>query len=254
MKTFAILNMLLIFTAFSAEVYAEDMNSNMKMDHSKHQEMSAMDMKNMDMKDTKTNHEDMDESSMKMDHSKHQGMSNMDMDDMNMKGMDMSGMQMDHMNNMSLDAEGMVMNSNDSKLPQDCQAINKEYNITVHAGTKYSKGFPGSIFGMDKHKIHVEPCSLIHVTFINEDQIRHQWMVHGLPKYLYDKGMFHLEATGGAQKSGSFIVPSDNKTYLIHCDIAQHMEKGMKAELIVGKGSGDLFSVPGISGAWLNPN
>ena len=79
-------------------------------------------------------------------------------------------------------------------------------------------------------------------------------MVHGLPKYIYDQGMFHLEAAGGSRKSGSIIVPSDNKTYLIHCDIAQHMEKGMKAQLVVGKGSGDLPSIPGISGAWEKPN
>jgi len=42
-------------------------------------------------------------------------------------------------------------------------------------------------------------------------------------------------------------VPSDDKTYLVHCDIAQHMEKGMKAELVVGRGSGDLWAVPGVS-------
>ena len=35
----------------------------------------------------------------------------------------------------------------------------------------------------------------------------------------------------------------------MHCDIAQHMEKGMKAQLKVGKGRGDLPSIPGISAA-----
>jgi hypothetical protein len=29
--------------------------------------------------------------------------------------------------------------------------------------------------------------------------------------------------------------------------MAQHMEKGMRGQLVVGKGSGDLWSVPGIS-------
>lgn len=156
--------------------------------------------------------------------------------------------------NMTLDDEGMVMNSNDSELPKDCASIRREYQITVKAGTQYSHEFPGTIFGLDQHEIKIEPCSKLTVTFINEDQVRHQWMVHGLPKYIYDQGMFHLEAAGGAQKTGSFIVPSDNKTYLIHCDIAQHMEKGMKAQLVVGKGSGDLPSIPGISGAWEKPN
>jgi hypothetical protein len=59
--------------------------------------------------------------------------------------------------------------------------------------------------------------------------------------------MFHLEAMGGKSVSGTFIVPADHKTYLIHCDMAQHMEKGMKGQLKVGKGSGDLWSIPTVS-------
>jgi hypothetical protein len=71
--------------------------------------------------------------------------------------------------------------------------------------------------------------------------------VHGLPKYLYPAGMFHIEASGGHSKTGTFIVPGDHQTYLIHCDMAQHMEKGMRGQLVVGKGSGDLWGVAGIS-------
>jgi len=184
-------------------------------------------------------HSKMDHSQMnheKMNHSTHQG-----------------HQQHGH-HNMTLDELGMVMNGNDSELPKDCWAINKSYNLEVKAGTKFSKDFPGTIFGYDQHEIKVEPCSKITITFINEDEVRHQWMVHGLPKYIYDKGMFHLEAAGGAKKTGTFIVPSDNRTYLIHCDISQHMEKGMKAQLVVGKGNGDLPSIPGISGSWLDIN
>ena len=29
--------------------------------------------------------------------------------------------------------------------------------------------------------------------------------------------------------------------------MTQHMEKGMKAQLIIGSGSGDLWSIPGVS-------
>jgi hypothetical protein len=71
--------------------------------------------------------------------------------------------------------------------------------------------------------------------------------VHGLPRYLYPLGMFHLEAAGGAQKTGTFIVPSDDRTFLVHCDLAQHMEMGMKAQLVVGRGSQDFPSVPGVT-------
>jgi len=33
----------------------------------------------------------------------------------------------------------------------------------------------------------------------------------------------------------------------VHCDIAQHMEKGMKGQLVVGKGSGTFPSIPGLT-------
>ena len=35
--------------------------------------------------------------------------------------------------------------------------------------------------------------------------------------------------------------------------MAQHMEKGLKAQLVVGSGNGNLFSIPGVSGA-MRPN
>ena len=60
--------------------------------------------------------------------------------------------------------------------------------------------------------------------------------------------MFHIEVTGPAQKTGTFILPSTKRTYFVHCDIAQHMEKGMKAQLKVAGGDGDLPSIPGIVG------
>ena len=148
---------------------------------------------------------------------------------------------------MTFDKEGMVMNFNSEKLPGGCEQVSEDVSFTVRAGVDYADNFNGDVFGMDTHEIVVKPCSRITVTFINEDAVRHQFMVHGLPRYIYPQGMFHLEAVGGATKQGTFIVPADNQTFLIHCDLAQHMEKGMKAQLVVGSGSGDLTSIPGIS-------
>ena len=157
-------------------------------------------------------------------------------------------MDMDHGDHkMTLDDEGMVMNWNNSQLPTDCMAIAKEYTFTVRAGVKHAEAFEGTVFGFDQHEFKVDPCSKVTVHFINEDKVRHQWMIHGLPKYIYQQGMFHLEAAGGATKSGTFIVPSDDRTYLVHCDIAQHMENGMKSQLVAGKGSGDYASIPGVT-------
>lgn len=148
---------------------------------------------------------------------------------------------------MTLEPGGSVMNSNTSELPYDCDEISGEHAFTVYAGVEFAAHFPGTTFGMSQHEYFVKPCSLVTVTFINKDQVRHQWMVHGLPKYLYKQGMFHLEAAGGFSQTGSFIVPSDDRTYLVHCDVPQHMEKGMKGQLKVGRGNGDLWSVPGVS-------
>jgi uncharacterized cupredoxin-like copper-binding protein len=144
---------------------------------------------------------------------------------------------------------GMVMGQNTDTLPGGCDKIAATKEITVHAGHKYSEKFPGTMFAFDQQEFQFEPCTKLTVHFINEDDIRHQWMMHGLPKYLYPKGMFHLEVSGPGKVSGTLILPPGDKTYLVHCDIAQHMEKGMKAQLKVGKGSEDLPSIPGVTAA-----
>jgi plastocyanin len=148
---------------------------------------------------------------------------------------------------MAVARAGVVMNENLSVLPRGCHEISRDYQLTIRAGREYARDVPGMTFGMSEHNVRVEPCSRIEVTFINEDDVRHQWMVHGLPKYLYPAGMFHLEAPGGQQVTGTFIVPGEDRTYLLHCDLAQHMETGMRGQLVVGNGSGDLWSVTGVS-------
>jgi len=148
---------------------------------------------------------------------------------------------------MAVDPAGVVMNQNFDTLPRDCTEISRDYEFTIHAGRKYAADVPGMIYGMSQHEVRVQPCSRITLSFVNEDSVRHQWMVHGLPKYLYPAGMFHIEASGGHTKTGTFIVPGDDRSYLVHCDMAQHMEKGMRGQLVVGNGSGNLWGVAGIS-------
>jgi len=155
--------------------------------------------------------------------------------------------QHQHHDQHTMDMEGMVMNENREQLPQDCATLAGEQEIVVRVGKKYAQPFNGTMFAYDQQEWDVAPCTKVTVTLINEDQVRHQWMIHGLPRYLYPEGMFHLEVNGAGKKSGTFIVPSAAKTYLVHCDVAQHMEKGMKAQLKVGGGNGDLSSIPGIT-------
>ena len=161
---------------------------------------------------------------------------------------DHDGMLMDHGDGHLMDmAGGMVMGQNTSTLPGGCDRISETKEITVHAGHKYAEKFPGRMYAFDTQEFNFKPCTKLTVHFINEDNIRHQWMMHGLPKYLYPKGMFHLEVSGPAKISGTLILPPGDKTYLVHCDIAQHMEKGMKAQIKVGDGDGDLPSIPGVT-------
>ena len=151
-----------------------------------------------------------------------------------------------HAHAMTLDRMGMAMNENHDTLPRDCPQLGEDVVFEVRVGRDYAS--TGRTFGFDRHEWRVAPCSRIRVTLINEDQVRHQWMVHGLPRYLYPQGMFHLETHGGTQRTGTFIVPSDDRTYLVHCDVSHHMEQGLKAQLVVGSGSATLPGVPGISG------
>lgn len=148
---------------------------------------------------------------------------------------------------MTMDRAGIVMNANHDRLPRGCDELSGEERFTIHAGSEYAREQPGIIFGMSRHEVQVPPCSRVTIRFVNDDQVRHQWMVHGLPKYLYPAGMFHIEAMGGHEQTGTFIVPPEDRTYLIHCDLAQHMEKGMRGQLVVGEGSGDLWAVPGVT-------
>jgi hypothetical protein len=150
---------------------------------------------------------------------------------------------------MLMDEKGMIMNANADKLPRDCLKISENVDITIRAGRKHAMKFNGKMFAFDNQQWDVKPCAKINITFINDDQIRHQLMIHGLPGYLYPEGMFHLELYGAGELKASLIMPSNKKTYLVHCELPQHMEKGMKAQLKVDGGDGDLPSIPGISAA-----
>ena len=152
-----------------------------------------------------------------------------------------------HHSSMSMDEKGMIMNANHDNLPKDCPKVSGDVNITIRAGQKHALKFPGKMFAFDNQQWDVAPCSRINLTFINDDQIRHQLMIHGLPGYLYPQGMLHMELYGAGELKASLIVPSQKKTYLVHCEMAQHMEKGMKAQLKVDGGDGDLPSIPGLT-------
>lgn len=143
----------------------------------------------------------------------------------------------------------MVMNEDKDRLPPGCNAVSEDRRITVRAGTRFAKRFPGTMYTYDTQSIHTKPCTRLTVTFENDDHIRHQFMVHDLPESVYPLGTFTIEVTGPGSETGTFITPAQSETLLVHCGVPQHEEKGMKAEIINGSGDGDLPNIPGITRA-----
>lgn len=149
-------------------------------------------------------------------------------------------------------ASAKVMGQNAEQLPPGCESISGTANITVEAGTEYADSFPSKMYTYSDRNMQFEPCTKLTVTFINNDSVRHQWMVHGLPKETYPMEMFMLEVTGPGKDSGTFILPGEDESLMIHCGLGQHMQKGMKAQLTIGDGDGAVSNIPGHTAA-LNP-
>ncbi len=144
----------------------------------------------------------------------------------------------------------LVMNANPDQLPPHCPEILATKKITVHAGRKYAGDFPGKVFTYDRRVLSFRRCTKLTVTFVNDDDIRHQWMVHGLPPGLYDKGMFSIEVDGPGKETGTFILPFYRRTLLVHCGLPQHMQKGMKAMIKVSDSTVQPGNIPGLTGEW----
>lgn len=142
----------------------------------------------------------------------------------------------------------MVVNENFDQLPLGCSEISGEKHITVTAGTEIAEDFPGTVYTYDTHSIEdIEPCTLLTVTFVNKDDIRHQFMVHDLPPDTYAMGMFNIEVTGPGEETGTFITPPGQDTLFVHCGVPEHEAKGMVAQIKNGGGDGDLPGIPGIT-------
>ena len=149
---------------------------------------------------------------------------------------DMDGMEMDGGMNMDMQMVdgGTVVNGNSEELPPGCDEVNDGQTVTVHGGYEYAEG--GESFSFDRERIEVEPCTRVTVTFVNEDSVRHQWMLHGLPTETYPMGMFNVEVDGPGSATGTFVTPAADTTLDTHCSLPQHEQKGMHMAVVVGDG------------------
>ena len=157
------------------------------------------------------------------------------------------------MDRMRMSASGMVMNENTDLRPPGCSAIRGEREVTVEAGKRFAEGFPSATWTFDQPTIQAPPCTKLTVTFVNHDDVRHQFMVHGLPVLAYAMGMFSIEVDGPGEMTGTFLTPSEERTYRVHCGVPGHENHGMKMQLVVGSGSGNLPHIPGLSTASIWP-
>lgn len=138
---------------------------------------------------------------------------------------------------------GSVVNPNRDRAPPGCDAIDGTREVTVRGGTGHAA--TGEAFGYDTERVRVQPCTRLVVTFVNEDAVRHQLMVHGLPTEIHPMGMFTLEVDGPGRVTGAFVTPARNYTLHTHCSLPQHTEKGMEMRVVVGDGSTGLVGAPG---------
>lgn len=160
-----------------------------------------------------------------------------------------SGGMMMPMDRMRMTDAGMVMNENTDQRPPGCSEIRGEQEVTIEAGKRFAQAFPGTTWTFDRHTIQAPPCTRLTITFVNHDDVRHQFMIHDLPVLSYPMGMFSIEVDGPGEVTGTFVTPSEEKTYRVHCGVPGHENHGMKMQLVVGSGSGNLSNIPGLSTA-----
>lgn len=173
-------------------------------------------------------------------------------EDSGAESMDMSG-SMSGMSSMSMDMEmrngGMVVNENINELPPGCREVSGNESVYVEAGTEFAS--PGNAYEYTSDQYSFDTCERVTVEFVNRDEVRHQWMLHGLPKETYPMGMFNIEADGGETVKGTFITPSEKQEMNLHCSLPQHEQKGMHGTVTIGQeetGSGNSGLIRWLTG------
>lgn len=127
---------------------------------------------------------------------------------------------------------GLVVNENQNELPPGCSRVSGNNSVYVVAGSDMADA--GEAYAYSSELYNFDSCERVKVEFANEDEVRHQWMLHGLPRELYPMGMFNIEANGGETVKGTFITPSKPQKLNLHCSLPQHQQKGMLGTVNIG--------------------
>ena len=108
-------------------------------------------------------------------------------------------------------------------------AARAKHKITLHAGTRYAR--PGEAYGFEPRRLNVGRCEEVELELVNEDSIRHDFMLPGLDP------MFALNFIGPGTQTASFVTPDTDVTLFFHCHVPAHDKAGMTGELVIGNGS-----------------
>lgn len=137
--------------------------------------------------------------------------------------------------NMRMVEGGLVVNENENDPPYGCEEIRGTRNITVEAGEQFAE--PGEMFAYNRSQWQFDTCTRVNVTLVNTDEVRHQWMIHGLLRTSYPGGMFNIEANGGTAVTGTFVTPGVDTRLQLHCSVPSHDMTGMNGTIVVGNPS-----------------
>lgn len=132
-------------------------------------------------------------------------------------------------NDNKLKSGGLVTNENENKLPPGCSKISENNSIFVVVGSDMASG--GDAFSYSTKIYNFGRCERVTIEFANNNEVRHQWMLEGLPEETYPNGIFNIEADGGETIKGTFITPSKSKKLKLFSSIPQHEQKGMQGTI-----------------------
>lgn len=126
---------------------------------------------------------------------------------------------------------GSVVNADADSLPPGCEAVRGERRLTVDAGREYAAA--GDAFGYDLDTVTAPACTRLVVTLVNHDDVRHQWVVDGLPTDTYPGGYVAVEVADRGSVTAAFVTPSQPGTYEGLSTLPQHEQHGMRLPLVV---------------------
>lgn len=137
-----------------------------------------------------------------------------------------------------------TFNENSEAAPPGCEAVEGEDEVSV-AAVSGGAGYP--LYEYSPTVIETEACTRLSVTFESSTRVRHQFVVEGLPEEVYTDGYFGIEADSGAEETATFVTPAEDTTLAFESKVGKQPDSGLRGQIVVGEGNGDVDGVPGVT-------